>query len=73
MGGDAHRLVDHDDVVVVVHDPEPRNEGGDDRRRALGRPLDLEPCTRSEAIRLAERDAVQGRATTLEDLGGEGP
>ena len=55
MRGHADRLVDHDEVVVVVHDREAGDEHRHDRRLASSEPLHLEPAARAHPVRLAER------------------
>src|SRR5690606_28491224 len=71
MGRHSDRLVDHDDVVVIVHDVEARNELRNDRRLELGGPLDLEP-PRPRPIRLAQHDPVEAHAAGFEHLLREG-
>ena len=59
MRGDADRLDDHDDVVVVVHDLHALDGLGDDlHRRGRLRHLDLEPGAAVHPLGLADHRAV---------------
>jgi hypothetical protein len=71
MRGDSRGLVDHDDVVVVMHDREVGHDDRDDRRLDLRLPLHLEPAAGCEPVRLAEGAAIEGHAAGLRDLGRE--
>ena len=71
MGGDAGGLVDHDDVVVVVHDAELGQVHGDDLGAALLLPGDLEPAPGREPIGLAEHSPVERDSPARGDVGRE--
>jgi hypothetical protein len=67
---DADRLVDHDDVVVLVEHDEPVHQHRVDLdRRVRRRQRDLQPGPRRQAVRLAGRAAVQQHVTRLGQFG----
>src|SRR5690606_35721148 len=68
MRGDARGLVDHHDVVVIVHDAELRHRDGNDPRLLLRPPLDGQPAAGAQAVGLAENDAVESDAARLGHL-----
>ena len=74
MGRDPDRLVDHDQVVVVVHDAHARHGLGHDLGR-LDRPgeVDLEPAPGVDAVGLADRGSVERDPAAGREVGRLGP
>src|SRR5436190_7081040 len=65
----ADRLVDHDDVVVLDDDAQPRHRLSDRHRRRGSRERHLEPGTAADPIRLATVMTVEGDRARVEQLG----
>ncbi len=71
MCGNSDRLVDNDEVIVVVHDAEVGDRERDDDGCLPGLPFDLEPGIGTQPVRFAQRHAVETNPARLRDLGGE--
>jgi hypothetical protein len=74
MRGHPDRLVDHDEVVVVVHHMHPRNRLSNysDGSHRTGQ-LNLEPRVGGEAVGLADGAAVELDGSAGRQFGGLGP
>jgi hypothetical protein len=66
--GDTGRLVDDDDVVIVVDDPEIGDDDRHDRWLRLRHPRHLEPTARRQSVGLAEHAPVDLHSPGLCDL-----
>ena len=73
MGRDSDRLVDNNDVVVVMNDSHAGNEFGDDhdRRRWFGQ-FDLEPAASRDSARFSYRLAIDPDQSGRGKVGGLG-
>src|SRR5690606_33941449 len=68
MCGNSHRLVDHDQIIVVVDHRELRDSHGHHDRSLPRFPAHVEPTVCCESIRLRETDSVCLEPAGLDDL-----
>ena len=72
MGRDTRRLVNHDDVIVVVDDAEVGHRHRDHTRFLAFFPVDLEPGSARQAVRFSDHATIHTDATGFGNLCREG-